>query len=137
MSQTDDREPQPHDREKAIGAAYLRHLGATQIQAASAVGVDRRTVQRWEQLAWWPDVQREAAERWLHGLAARARRGLEAAVDQDGNLALRVLERLEPALAPLPSRVALEVEQPTYKDLTDEQLEQIAAGAHPSRVLAR
>ena len=134
MSQTNSPVGQPNDREKAISAAFLRHVGATQVDAASAAGVDRRTLQRWEQSSWWPDVQRDAADRWLSGLAAQCRRGLEAAVEDDGRLALSVLERLEPALAPARHRVALSHDV-DLDLLSDEQRARIAAGEQPSDVI--
>ena len=65
MSERNDPIAHPRDPEKATSAAYLRHLGATQVEAASATGIDPRTLGRWEACAWWPDVQREAAERWM------------------------------------------------------------------------
>ena len=126
----------PHDREKALSCAYLRHVGHTQEAAAKATGVDRRTVQRWESSDFWPDIKREASDRWLSGLAAQCRRGLEAAVADDGRLALAVLERLEPALAPARQRVGLSADL-NMNRLTDEQLERIAAGEHPAHVLTR
>ena len=99
-SESDDPVRSPRHRDRALGVAHMRQLGCSQSEAAKAMGVTTRTVGRWEVCSWWPDVQREAAERWLEGLAARARRGLEGAVLEDGRLALQVLERIEPALAP-------------------------------------
>jgi len=134
MSQSEDLIRKPSDREKALSAAFLRHVGATQSDAASATGIDRRTLQRWESCSWWPDVQREAAERWLAGLASKARVGLESAVVGDGRLALAVLERLEPALAPPRQRVGLSADL-DMSHLTDEQLKRIARGEAPRHVL--
>ena len=54
----------------------------------------------------------------------------------DGRLALAVLERLEPALAPPRQRVGLSADLNVNR-LTDEQLERIAAGEHPAHVLTR
>ena len=110
MSERNDPIASPRDREKAISCAYLRHLGHTQAAAASATGIDPRTLGRWEACSWWPDVQREAAERWLAGLASRARRSLETAVETDGRLALSVLERLDIALAPPKLQAAVAVD---------------------------
>ncbi len=100
MLEANDPVRAPRNREVAVSVAYLRLQGATQAEAAGATNVDPRTVVRWESCSWWPEVQREASARWLEGLAAAARRGLGAAVSENGALALRVLERLEPALAP-------------------------------------
>ena len=127
MSQAVDVTATPRERETAISAAYLRLTGTTQQDAASAVGIDRRTLGRWESCSWWRDIQREASDRWLAGLAARARRGLEAAVERDGSLALRVLERLDPALAPQPTRLRVGPDT-DYEKLTDYELEHIARG---------
>ncbi len=134
MSENTDVIVAPRNREICLSAAYLRLLGATQADAANAAGVDARTLGRWESCTWWADIQREAGERWLQGLAARARRGLQSAVEEDGALALRVLERLEPGLAPVPHRIGLTLEL-DYGSMTDEQLEAIASGEPPARVL--
>jgi len=133
MSESGDPVTAPRDREKALSAALLRHLGATQVEAANATGVDPRTLGRWEACSWWPAVAREAADRWLAGLAAKARKGLEGAVETDGRLALSVLERLEPALAP--AKVRATIETVNYSELTNEQLARIAAGENPAHVL--
>ena len=101
MSQSTDPVQGPRDRETALSVAYLRTLGSTQEEAALAAGVDRRTVQRWEGSSWWPEVRREAADRWLSGVVGRARHALLRALDEpDGHLALKVLERTVPQLAP-------------------------------------
>jgi hypothetical protein len=132
MSESGDPIRGPRDREKALSCALLRHLGATQVEAANANGLDPRTVGRWESCTWWADVQREAADRWLAGLAAKARRGLDRAVGEDGHLALRVLERLEPALAPAKVRVGIDFDP---EKLTDGELARIATGEPPEHVL--
>jgi len=100
MLEANDPIRAPRNREVAVSVAYLRLQGATQAEAAGATNVDPRTVGRWESCSWWPELRREASARWLEGLEANARRGLESAVLDNGALALRVLERLEPALAP-------------------------------------
>lgn len=111
MSEANDPVRAPRNREVAVSVAYLRLQGATQAEAARATDMDPRTVVRWESCSWWPELQREASARWLEGLAVAARRGLEAAVSENGALALRVLERLEPALAP-PGKAPREALEP-------------------------
>lgn len=96
--QKQDARKGPQDREKAISVAYLRLLGANQTDAGSANGVSRDTVSKWESCSWWPEIQAEATNRWLSGLDAKAMRTLES--EMDGPLALKVLERRMPALAP-------------------------------------
>ena len=86
------------DREKALSVAYLRILGGTQKEAAEAAGCSERSVRGWEAADWWPEIQVEAESRWLPGLIAKARGTLLN--DMDGPLALKVLERLLPELAP-------------------------------------
>jgi len=112
MSETRDPIQRPANRETALSCAYLRLVGSTQAQAAEATGVDPRTLGRWEKCSWWAEVKREAADRWLAGLIAKARRGLELAVPNDGRLALTVLERLIPELAPPRLRASVEVDEP-------------------------
>ena len=100
MSQDEKGMPTRVDWDKCVSAAYLRYMGKNQTDAAVAVGVVRETLSRWERSPWWTEAQREAEERWLQGLAAKAREGLEEAVSDDGNLALKVLERIDRRLAP-------------------------------------
>jgi hypothetical protein len=139
MSQAPNPSAGPRSRETAISVAYLRTTGSTQEEAANAAGVDRRTVQRWEHSSWWPDVQREATDRWLAGAVGKARRALLRALeDADGALALRVLERVVPELAPARQRVEVggSVAKLNFDAMTDEQLSRIARGEHPYAVLA-
>jgi len=139
MSQSTDPVSGPRDRETALSVAYLRTLGSTQEEAALAAGVDRRTVQRWEGSSWWPEVRREAADRWLSGVVGRARHALlRALAEPDGNLALKVLERTVPQLAPT-ERVANQgaIARLDFGAMTDEQLSRISKGEHPYVVLAQ
>ena len=139
MSDYRDAIGAPRDREKALSAAYLRLLGHTQTEAAIATGVDPRTIGRWEQSSWWCDIQRKAADQWLAGAVGKARRALLRALDEpDGTLALKVLERVVPQLAPL-ERVASQgaIAKLDFAAMTDEQLSRIKAGEHPYVVLAQ
>ena len=139
MSQSTDQVTTPRNRETALSVAYLRTLGSTQEEAALAAGVDRRTVQRWEGSSWWPEVRRAAADRWLSGVVGRARHALfRALAEPDGNLALKVLERTVPQLAPL-ERIANQgaIAKLNFKAMTDEQLSRISKGEHPYVVLAQ
>lgn len=90
----------PHDWEKVTSGAYLRLLGHTQQDVADTVGVSRQQFCKWEQSDFWPQAVSEAKDRWLAGLAAKARQSVELAVPDDARLAMTVLERLEPALNP-------------------------------------
>ena len=139
MSQSTDPVGGPRNRETALSVAYLRTLGSTQEEAALAAGVDRRTVQRWEGSAWWPEVLYEASNRWLSGVVGRARHALlRALAEPDGHLALKVLERTVPQLAPT-ERVANTgaIAKLDFASMTDEQLSRIKAGEHPYVVLAQ
>lgn len=90
---------QPQDWDKAVSAAYFRALGATQAASAEAAGVSERTLRAWENSAWWPQATREAVERWHTDLSAASRKSLLDAVKTDGDLALKVQERLNPRLS--------------------------------------
>ena len=123
----------------ALSVAYLRTLGSTQEEAALAAGVDRRTVQRWEGSSWWPEVLYEASNRWLSGVVGRARHALlRALAEPDGHLALKVLERTVPQLAPT-ERVANTgaIAKLDFASMTDEQLSRIKGGENPYVVLAQ
>lgn len=84
-----------------MSAAYLRILGATQAEAARAVGRSERTIRLWESEPSWADARREAEERWLADLKDASRRAVLNAV-RAGNaqLGLALLERLDERLAP-------------------------------------
>jgi hypothetical protein len=118
----------------AVSAAYLRLTGSTQQQAAEAAGCSERTLRGWEAAEWWTDAAAEASDRWLEGVTASARRRLAVAAGQDAGLALRILERTDPRLAPPQMRVALS--NVDYSELTNDELERIAAGEDPGTVLA-
>jgi len=98
-------EPGPQDRDKAISVAYLRLTGALQTEAAEAVGVHHDTIGRWEKADWWPEIVAEASKRWLSGLEAKARLVLQAGMD--ASIALKILERRLPELAPATQRTDL------------------------------
>ncbi len=134
MSERKDPMRSPKNRDKCLSVALLRLVGASQVEAANAAGVDPRTVGRWERCSWWSGVQAEASSRWLAGLTAKARAGLEKAVADDGRLALSVLERLVPDLAPPSAR--LTVGTLDYSEMTNDELSQIAQGMDPALVLA-
>lgn len=125
----------PADRDKAVSAAYLRSLGGTQEVAARGAGVGMRTLRRWESCSWWPEIQREALERWHGDLSAAARRQLLKAIKAgDGKLALDVLERTDPRLSKKEVPVARiqEMLGETVR-IIREELDEATA----SRVLAR
>lgn len=93
----------PHDWEKAVSVAYLRSVGLTQKQAAEGAGCSERTIREWEVSEWWGDAVDEATDRWLAGLRTKARVRLSQALDSGeatASDALKVLERMEPALNP-------------------------------------
>lgn len=89
----------PADWDKAVSAAYFRALGGSQAAAAEAAGVSERTVRAWEASPWWPEAQRQALARWRSDLTAASRKSLLDAVAVDGDLALKLLERLDPSLS--------------------------------------
>lgn len=104
-AEKNDPVKKPQDYDKALSVAYLRLLGATQETAAERAGVGIRTIRSWEYSDWWPDAIAEASRRWLQGLEAKARAKLEA--DMDASLALKILERRLPELAPPTQRTDL------------------------------
>lgn len=123
MAESTDPVSGPLDRDKAVSAGYLRILGESQERAATAAGVGERTLARWETCSWWPEILREAESRWLQGLVSKARHGLERGVQEDGRLALSVLERRIPELAP--PRQGVDLRTPdgiTVEELTADEM---------------
>ena len=91
----------PKDWAKAVAAAYLRALGATQQEAAMGVSCGRRTLRRWEAQAWWPKAMKEACDRWLNDVIAASRGSVLKNIRAgDAAMALTILERTEPRLLP-------------------------------------
>lgn len=104
------RDPKAHRHwEIIVSAAFLRSLDErkyTQKEAAEAVGRSERSIREWERdKVLWEAAKAEARERWLPGLADTARRTLTRGVSRNPDLALRVLERIDPTFAPPEQRV--------------------------------
>lgn len=99
-----DDAPEPHRHwQRIVDVAYFRLLGWTQKEAAAAVGINQRTVREYESHAAWPEAVKSAGDRWHTSLAVRARGTLYQDLDPKrarGDLALKVLERLDMRLAP-------------------------------------
>ena len=92
---------------KRVSAAYLRMLGATQIDAAKAVGRNARTIREWEAHETWPAAREAARRLWLVDLSDASRHALLQTIrGGNGDLALKVLERIDDELRPPTHRVA-------------------------------
>ena len=94
----------PQNWDKAVAAAYLRAIGASQEQAAESAGLSPETLGGYEHSPWWPDAQREAHGRWLLGATQLARRGILAALKDEREYAYMsrwIAERLIRELGPL------------------------------------
>jgi hypothetical protein len=100
-------DPRPKQWEKWVLYAYLRMLGTTQKDAATAVGRQKRTCQEWEEhRTLYAAAKEEAKQRWLGDVIDTARGTLLKSL-REGNaeLALKILERVDPALAPPAQRL--------------------------------
>ena len=88
--------------EKCVLAAYYRLLGSSQRVASTAIGRNERTIRNWEaNTALWMRATETAKTRWLGEVTSLARRQLlKAMTAADGELSLKLLERLDDALAP-------------------------------------
>lgn len=129
-----DAVTRPMNWDKAVSAAYFRALGLSQAAAAEAARVGERTIARWEGCSWWADATAEAIDRWHTDLSAASRKSLLDAVKDDGDLALKVQERLNPRLSPKELNVARvqEALAETIRIIREELPEELAA-----RVLGR
>jgi hypothetical protein len=103
----DDGTPRPAWWEKGVLAAYYRLLGSSQKAASAAVGRNERTIRNWEaNTTVWTRATQAAKDRWLGEVISLARRQLlKAMTDADGDLSLKILERVDEALAPASQRV--------------------------------
>jgi len=101
-----DGTPIPPFYEKAVLAAYYRLLGGTQKQAGAAVGRTERTVRTWEaDVSLWSKAREAARQRWLGEVISLARRRLlQTMLAAAADLALKLLERIDPELAPATQR---------------------------------
>jgi hypothetical protein len=92
--------------DKVVAAAYLRIIGHTQEEAATSVGRNERTIREWESdPELWTAARAEARSRWLNDAEDAARRAvLSQLKDGDGDLGLKVLERIDDTLAPAKQR---------------------------------
>jgi transposase len=99
--------PVPRHWEKRVLTAYLRMMGMTQKQAGAAVGRSERTIRDWEaDTATWTQARDEARHRWLGELTDAARQTLLTVIRAgDGDLAMKVLERIDTDLAPPTQRL--------------------------------
>ena len=113
-SSTSSGEPprRPQHWEKWVLYAYLRMLGATQNSAASAVGRKKRTCQEWqEDRALFAQAREEARQRWLNDVTDAARKTLLDTIRGGaGDLALKLLERVDRDLAPAMQRLKMDHE---------------------------
>src|SRR4029453_13689995 len=98
----DDGTPRPAYWEKAVMAAYHRLLGSSQKVASAAVGRNEQTIRNWEaNTVLWARAVAAAKERLLGEISSVARRQLLKGLMTDtGDLSLKILERLDDALAP-------------------------------------
>lgn len=97
-----DQKKKPHAHwDKVVLAAYLRTLGATQVEAATSVGRSERTIQLWEaDEELWEKAREEARKRWLRDVVDAARRSVLKAAGRNADLGFRILERVDPEFGP-------------------------------------
>ena len=93
--------PRPKHWERVVLYAYLRMMGHTQKHAAHAVQRSERRAQEWEEnRGLYAQAREEARQRWLTEATDAARQTLLASIrDGAGDLALKLLERIDPDLA--------------------------------------
>lgn len=131
--------PRAKNWTKIVTVAAHRILGASREAAATACGVSLPAIKRWEASPWWGLAQQEAREQYMDSLAGKARKGLIDHVLKDGRLALSVLERLEPALAPPTQHVELKalLLKIDVGKLPDWAIDCLADGESPVSVVMR
>lgn len=84
-----------------VAAAYLRIMGATQKEAAASVGRSERTIRDWEtDREAWAEARAEATDRWLCDVIDASRISVLNGAKRDPDMGFRILERVDPRLAP-------------------------------------
>ena len=92
--------------EKRVLAAYLLMMGDTWVATAAKVGRTEQTIANWKRHESWPAAKAEAERRWLYDIKDVARRAVYRQLSEgDGDLGLKILERLEDELAPKQNHV--------------------------------
>lgn len=111
----------PRSWDKALKAAGMRLLGASQAEAAKTAGIGERTLQRYEKCSWWPEAEKQAREKWLDDVRAAAYRSLLKLVrgtdemDPDPKTVRWTLERIDEQFIPPKQRI----EQDVTADVTE------------------
>lgn len=97
-----DPPEKPHAHwDKVVSAAYLRIIGHTQRDAAIGVGRSLRSIQSWEaDSELWALARAAARDRWFSNVTDVARATVLKGAAKDPDLSLRLLERIDPDLAP-------------------------------------
>jgi hypothetical protein len=93
----------PRYWEKRVLAAYLLMMGDTWEATCRKIGRSKMTLSYWKRdIVWWEKAKAEAEKRWLYDVKDAARRAVysQLTVERDGDLGLKVLERLDPDFAP-------------------------------------
>lgn len=127
----------PRDWDKVLAVAYLRTLETSQEASAVAVGVGRRTVQRWEQSDWWPEAVAQSADNWLGTLKLTALASVQRGCAEDPAVALRVAERIIPELAPPAQRnINSDLDDLPWEIFNEAELERLENQEDPAAVVA-
>jgi len=96
----------PQDWDKALAAAFFWQIAGELKATAKAVGISESTMQRWVRSPWWGRACAESRPDWFSHLTAESRRTVVKAIQEgDSDLALRILERTDPQLAPPAQRL--------------------------------
>jgi hypothetical protein len=121
-------ERKPANWDKRVSAAYLRMLGATQAEAARAVGCSERTIRRWEMDGTWSRAQQEARDRWMVNMDGQSRAALLKGVrSSDLQTARWFLERTDPRLIPAAQQEPVVNVYQLIQQLTVQQLLELEA----------
>ena len=100
--------------DKWLLAAYFRQVGLSQLRVSKLVGTSKSTIEKWEHTPdKWVRACNEARVKWLEGITIDARMALaEELKDKSnkgrGRLALDLLERVDPDLAPATRRIEMD-----------------------------
>ena len=118
-------------------AAYYLLLGWTKTAVATELKRSVQTIIKWTQRDDWGEIRDHATQMFLGETMAVARRALLAQLQtNDGDLALKVLERMHPGFEPAAQRIHFGMDIDEAQNI-NEELDQMFANLESGDAISR